>query len=58
MNGKTPRSGAASRPMAGQGLDSYNSGGVGGYTPPAMGSSVTKYSPADWSASNMSHYNR
>ena len=53
--------GASSRPMAGYGIDSYNSGGGGGgsgYTPQAMPTTSNKFSPSDWQASNMSHYNR
>ena len=48
--------GGTSRPMAGYGLDSHDSGGGGGYMPKA--STGTKFSPADWASSNMSHYNR
>ena len=37
-------------------IGGYAGGGYG--APAAMGSSANKFSPADWQASNMSHYNR
>ena len=40
-----------SRPMGG-----YAGGGYG--APTAMATTSNKFSPADWQASNMSHYNR